>query len=231
MTIDAASADHVADESLIDVPAVRQVVSSTLRFHGRVWDVRTDVVDLGDGQQVERDVVQHPGAVGIVAVDDDLRVLLVRQYRHPVSAMLWEPPAGLLDVPGEDPLDAAARELFEEAGYRASTWSVLLDVFMTPGGSSEAVRLYLARGLTPVAEGERFAREGEERGMIARFVPLARVRAAVLAGELHSPLCTMGILAAATVLIDGTGGIGGTAGAEGLRSVDSPWFRAGAPSI
>jgi 8-oxo-dGTP pyrophosphatase MutT (NUDIX family) len=231
MTIDAGSAESSADEPLIDVPAVRHVVSSTLRFHGRVWDVRTDIVDLGDGQQVERDVVQHPGAVGIVAVDDDMRVLLVRQYRHPVSAILWEPPAGLLDIPGEDPLDAAARELFEEAGYRASTWSVLLDVFMTPGGSSESVRLYLARGLTPVAEGERFAGEGEEREMISRWVPLVRVRAAVLAGELHSPLCTMGILAAATVLIDGTAGTGGTSGAEGPRPVDSPWFRAGAPSI
>jgi len=220
MTIDAASADHFAGEPLIDVPAVRRVVSSTLRFHGRVWDVRTDIVDLGDGQQVERDVVQHPGAVGIVAVDDDLRVLLVRQYRHPVSAILWEPPAGLLDIPGEDPLDAAARELFEEAGYRAAKWSVLLDVFMSPGGSSESVRLYLARGLTPVAESERFVGEGEERGMVARFVPLLDVRAAVLAGELHSPLCTMGILAAATVLIDGT------AGSSDARPVDSPWLRA-----
>jgi 8-oxo-dGTP pyrophosphatase MutT (NUDIX family) len=195
-------------------------VSSTLRFHGRVWDVRTDIVDLGDGQQVERDVVQHPGAVGIVAVDDDLRVLLVRQYRHPVSAILWEPPAGLLDIPGEDPLDAAARELFEEAGYRAAKWSVLLDVVMSPGGSSESVRLYLARGLTPVAESERFVGEGEERGMVARFVPLLDVRAAVLAGELHSPLCTMGIQAAATVLIDGT------AGSSDARPVDSPWLRA-----
>ena len=224
MTIDAAP-DHSADELLIDIPVVRHVVNSTLRFHGRVWDVRTDTVDLGDGQQVERDVVQHPGAVGIVAVDDDLRVLLVRQYRHPVSAILWEPPAGLLDVPGEDPLDAAARELFEEAGYRAAEWSVLLDVFMTPGGSSESVRLYLARGLTPVAEGERFVGEGEERGMVARWVPLLQVRAAVLLGELHSPLCTMGILAAATVLIDGT------AGTDSPRPVDSPWLRAGSPSI
>ena len=82
-------------------------------------------------------MVVHPGAVGIIAVDDDLRVLLVQQYRHPVSALLWEPPAGLLDVAGEEPLAAAQRELFEEAGYRAARWSVLLDVFMSPGGSSE----------------------------------------------------------------------------------------------
>lgn len=208
-------------QSLVDAPVVRHVVSSTPRFHGRVWDVRTDVVDLGDGQQVERDVVRHPGAVGIVAVDEDLRVLLVHQYRHPVSALLWEPPAGLLDIAGEDPLDAAGRELFEEASYRASQWSVLLDVFATPGGSSESVRLYLARGLTPVAEADRHVGEGEERGMPTRWAALAKVRAAVLAGELHSPLCVMGILAAATVLIDGVGH---------TRPVESPWLRGGSPS-
>jgi len=204
------------DEPLVDVRVVRRVVSSTPRFRGRVWDVRTDIVDLGDGQQVERDVVQHPGAVGIVAVDDDLRVLLVHQYRHPVSAVLWEPPAGLLDIPGEDPLDAAARELFEEAAYRASQWSVLIDAFTTPGGSSESVRLYLARGLTPVPEAERHVGDGEERGMLTRWVALQQVRAAVLAGELHSPLCVMGVLAAASVLIDGV---------SEARPVASPWLR------
>jgi 8-oxo-dGDP phosphatase len=208
-------------EPVVDIPAVRRVVSSTQRFHGRVWDVRTDIVDLGDGQQVERDVVQHPGAVGIVAVDDDLRVLMVNQYRHPVSAVLWEPPAGLLDIPGEDPLDAAARELFEEAAYRASDWSVLIDAFTTPGGSSESVRLYLARGLTPVAEAERYVGDGEERGMLTRWVALQELRAAVFAGELHSPLGIMGILAAASVLIDGI---------SASRPVGSPWFRSGSPS-
>jgi 8-oxo-dGDP phosphatase len=213
--------DGLAHEPLVDAPDSRQVVSSTSRFHGRVWDVRTDIVDLGDGQQVERDVVQHPGAVGIVAVDEDLRVLLVYQYRHPVSAVLWEPPAGLLDIPGEDPLDAAARELFEEAAYRASQWSVLIDAFTTPGGSSESVRLYLARNLTPVAEADRHVGEGEERGMMTRWVALREVRAAVLAGELHSPLCIMGILAAASVLIDGVGH---------SRPVGSPWLRGGSAS-
>jgi 8-oxo-dGTP pyrophosphatase MutT (NUDIX family) len=208
-------------EPVVDTAVVRRVLKSMPRFHGRVWDVRTDLVDLGDGQQVERDVVQHPGAVGIVAVDEDLRVLLVHQYRHPVSAVLWEPPAGLLDIPGEDPLDAAARELFEEAAYRASHWSVLIDAFTTPGGSSESVRLYLARGLTPVAEADRHVGEGEERGMPTRWVALEEVRAAVLAGELHSPLCIMGILAAASVLLDGVGH---------TRPVASPWLRSGSRS-
>jgi len=203
---------------LADEAVHRDVVQSTLRFHGRVWDIRTDLVDLGDGEQVERDLVVHPGAVAIIAVDDDRQVLLVRQYRHPVSALLWEPPAGLLDIAGEEPLAAAQRELFEEAGYRASRWSVLLDVFMSPGGSGESVRLFLAQGLTPVAAAERFLGEAEERTMITRWVPLAEARADIFSGDLHSPLCVMGILAVTRVLVDGDGA---------TRPVESPWFRGG----
>jgi 8-oxo-dGTP pyrophosphatase MutT (NUDIX family) len=207
------------DAPLADAIADRQVVRSTQRFHGQVWDIRTELVDLGDGQQVERDLVAHPGAVGVIAVDDDQQVLLVQQYRHPVSSLLWEPPAGLLDIAGEEPLAAAQRELIEEAGYRASSWSVLLDVFMSPGGSSESVRLFLAQGLTPVTEAERFLGEAEERGMITRWVPLARVRTGLFSGDLHSPLCVMGILAATQVLVDGD---------ASTRPVGAPWFRGGA---
>lgn len=218
MTDTAAAGPRSADPPLADEVVHRQVVRSTPRFHGRVWDIRTDVVDLGDGEQVERDLVVHPGAVAIIAVDDDQQVLLVRQYRHPVAALLWEPPAGLLDVAGEDPLAGAQRELFEEAGYRASHWSVLLDVFMSPGGSSESVRLYLAQGLTPVSEAERFLGEAEERTMITRWVPLAEARAGMFSGDLHSPLCVMGILAVTRVLVDGD---------AATRPVESPWFRGG----
>jgi 8-oxo-dGTP pyrophosphatase MutT (NUDIX family) len=206
------------DSLLADETADRHVIHSTSRFKGRVWDIRTDLVDLGDGQQVERDMVVHPGAVAIIAVDDDLQVLLVQQYRHPVSSLLWEPPAGLLDVVGEDPLVAAQRELFEETGYRASRWSVLLDVFMSPGGSSESVRLFLAQDLTPVTDAERFLREAEERSMIVRWVPLERARDGLFSGDLHSPLCVMGILAVTRVLIDGD---------ASTRPVESPWFRGG----
>jgi len=211
--------DPSLDSPLADTAVERDVVRSTQRFDGRVWDVRTDLVDLGDGQQVERDLVVHPGAVGIIAIDDDQQILLVQQYRHPVSALLWEPPAGLLDVPGEDPLGAAQRELFEEAGYRASHWSVLLDVFMSPGGSGESVRLFLAQGLTPVAEAERFLGEAEERGMVIGWVPLERARGGVFAGDLHSPLLVMGVLAVSRVLGDGD---------AATRPVDAPWFRGGA---
>ena len=208
-----------ADSPLADAVANRQVVQSTQRFHGRVWDIRTDLVDLGDGEQVERDMVVHPGAVCIIAVDDDQQVLLVQQYRHPVSALLWEPPAGLLDVAHEEPLAAAQRELFEEAGYRAARWSVLLDVFMSPGGSSESVRLFLAQELTPVSEAERFLGEAEERTMVTRWVSLERARAGLFSGDLHSPLSVMGILAVTRVLIDGD---------ASTRPLESAWFRGGA---
>jgi 8-oxo-dGTP pyrophosphatase MutT (NUDIX family) len=202
----------------VDEFVKRRVLSSSRRFTGKVWNIRTDIVDLGDGQQVERDLIEHPGAVGIIAIDDDLRVLLVRQYRHPVSSMLWEPPAGLLDVAGEDPLDGAARELYEEAGYRADLWSVLIDAFTSPGGSSESIRTYLARGLTPVAEEDRFAGEDEERDMPTRWVPLLEARNLVFAGALHSPLAVMGILAAASILLP-------SAPPAHSRDVADPWYR------
>lgn len=195
----------------------RAVLRSEQRFDGRVLSVRTDRVDLGDGQQVERDIVVHPGAVGVVAVDDQMRVLLVHQYRHPVGAMLWEVPAGLLDVEGEDPADAAARELFEEGGYRAGTWSVLVDTFTSPGGSDEAARVYLARDLTEVPAEERHVGEDEEREMPIDWMPLADARAAVLDGRFHNALAIMGILAASAVLLDGV---------ATERDADAPWFRA-----
>jgi ADP-ribose pyrophosphatase len=207
---------RVAECELVDEAVDREVLHSERRFDGRVLGVRTDRVDLGDGQQVERDIVVHPGAVGVVAVDDQLRVLMVRQYRHPVAALLWEPPAGLLDVEGEDPADAAARELFEEAGYRAREWSVLVDAFSSPGGSDEAVRIYLARDLTEVPPEERHVGVDEERGMPTSWTPLAAAREAVLAGRLHNALGVMGILAAAAVLLDG---------APAERDSHAPWFR------
>jgi ADP-ribose pyrophosphatase len=218
MTAAPENVNESEDVELADVAVRREIVSSKPRFEGRVWSVRTDVVDLADGQKVERDVIAHPGAVGIIALDDDLQVLLVRQYRHPVSALLWEPPAGLLDVDGEDPLDAAARELYEEAGYRAREWSVLVDTFTSPGGSDEAARIYLARGLTEVAADERFSGEGEERDMPSIWFPLGAARDAVLQGQLHNPLGVIGILAAAAVFL------GNAMSLSQVRPAAAPWF-------
>jgi 8-oxo-dGDP phosphatase len=209
------AASMPVETDLVDAAEPRRVVSSRERFAGRVLSLRTDVVDLGDGQQVERDVIVHPGAVGIVAVDDELRVLLVHQYRHPVGSMLWELPAGLLDIAGERPLDAAARELFEEAGHRAREWGVLVDALSSPGGSDESVRVYLARGLSEVEADARFHGEGEERNMATAWFPLADARDAILAGRLHNALAVMGILAASAVLL----------GSAVARPTSAEWFR------
>ena len=144
---------------LRDAGEGRPVESSEVVHAGMVWDVVRDTVDLGDGGTVRREYVRHPGAVAVIALDDEDRVLLLRQYRHPVRLELWEPPAGLLDVPGEDPRAAAVRELAEEADLVADSWWQLVDFFTTPGGSDETVRIYLARGLRTVPEGERHVRE------------------------------------------------------------------------
>ena len=138
---------------LRDAAEPRRILGSELLVRGRVWDVRRDTIELGDGQTVVRDLVVHTGAVGVLALDEQGRLLLVRQYRHPVAMALWEPVAGLLDLPTEPPLEAARRELVEEAGLVAGRWDVLLDYESSPGGSSEALRLYLARGLAPAPGG------------------------------------------------------------------------------
>lgn len=168
-------------------------------FEGMVWDVRRDTVDLGEAGEVSREYVDHPGAVGVLAlreVDGRDQVLLIQQYRHPVGAFEWELPAGLLDVAGEPPWLGAARELHEEADLSASRWDVLIDYFGSPGGNSEALRIFLARDLTDVSEDERFSREGEERGMPVGWVDLDEAHEAVLAGQLHNPSAVTGILTA-----------------------------------
>ncbi len=131
-----------------DVPARWPMLSTARRFAGHVFSVRTDRVAMPDGEAADRDVVEHPGAVAVLALDGAERVLLIRQYRHPVGRFLWELPAGLRDVDGEPPLATAQRELVEEAGYRATSWLTLVDFFTTPGMSDERVRIFLARGLS-----------------------------------------------------------------------------------
>ena len=179
-----------------------------------VWDIARDTVDLGDGGVVKREYMQHTGAVGILALDDDGRVLFVEQYRHPVGMLLWELPAGLLDVAGEAPLDAAKRELAEEADLRAGRWDVLIDWFNSPGGTTEALRLYLARDLSAVPEAEQHQREAEELGMTVRWVPLEEARDAVLAGGLHNPGAVVGVLAACEARAQEW---------RTLRPADAPW--------
>jgi 8-oxo-dGTP pyrophosphatase MutT (NUDIX family) len=204
----------VADQPVADTPASYDVRSSDLLLRtGRVIDVRSDEVVLPDGSTATRDVVVHPGAVGIIALDDSDRVLLVQQYRHTVRQLLWEPPAGLLDEPGEDPLVAAQRELFEEAHHRAGRWDVLVDGFTSPGMTDEAIRVYLARDVRPADE-PRYEAVDEERDMPVRWVRLDEAVDGILAGRLHNPMAVMGLLAAARAR---------DAGFAGLRPADAPW--------
>jgi 8-oxo-dGTP pyrophosphatase MutT (NUDIX family) len=205
---------------LQDTPARRPVLDRKVPFHGKVWDVVTERVELGgDGESSEvvtRDFVASSGAVAVVAYRDPGEVLVLRQYRHPVGRELWEPPAGMLDVAGEDPLETARRELREEADLVADTWHVLVDVFTTPGGSSEALRIYLARDLTDVPVGQRFEREAEERDMEVRWIPLDEAVAAVVSGRFSSPTSVAGFLALDVAVRSGW---------ETLRPTDAPWAR------
>lgn len=186
----------VAGAGPADRPAPRPVLAHTDLHHGKIWDLVSETVDLGEAQVV-REFVDHPGAVAVIALDAEDRVLLLKQYRHPVRSELWEPPAGLRDVDGEPPHVTAARELAEEADLRAATWHLLTEFATSPGGSTERIGVYLARDLSEVPEAERFAREEEEAEMEPLWLPLDEAVGAVLAGRLHSPSAVVGVLAAA----------------------------------
>lgn len=200
-------------EAVADEPVSRPVVSSRVGFHGHKWDIRVDQVDFGT-TVVERDIMLHPGAVGIIAVDDDDRVLLIRQYRHPVAMALFEPPAGLLDVPGEPARVTAERELLEESGYTAGRWHTLVDYLNSPGGSSEAIRVFLARDLAPADGGRELTGEAEEAHLPRVWVDLDEARDLVLSGALGNSLAVLGILAAWASRADGW---------SSLRPADAPW--------
>jgi ADP-ribose pyrophosphatase len=208
---------HEAAESapsLIDVPGSRAITSRKVLVRGAKWDVVTDQVELDAQTRVARDVVVHPGAVGVVALDDDERVTLIRQYRHPVAADLWEIPAGLLDEPGESPWSTAQRELIEEVGLTASTWHTLVDLYSSPGMSSEIVRVYVARGLSDVDAAKRPEPQDEERFLVVRRVRLDDAVAHVMAGHIHNSLAVAGLLAAHESRRQGW---------RGLRPADAEW--------
>jgi len=186
-------------EPVEDVKESWSVVSSTEQTRNRLIAVRTDKVRMPDDQTAERSVVTHPGAVAILALDDADRVLMIRQYRHPVGRLLWEIPAGLRDGDGESPLRTAQRELFEETGYRAREWQTLVDYFSSPGFSTERLRIFLARGLEP-AGGRPHQRQHEEKFIVTEWVPLAEAVRLALDGKLHNGPAVMGVLAASAAL-------------------------------
>ncbi|MDJ1372388.1 NUDIX domain-containing protein [Gulosibacter molinativorax] len=176
-----------------DIPEDHEVLESSTPYRGWVWNLRAETVRYGDGE-LQREFIDHTGAVQIIALDEEDRVLFIRQYRHPVRSRTWEIPGGLLDAPGESALEAAKRELAEEADYSASHWAVLVDFWTTPGGSSESIRVYLARGLKPT--GETFARTHEEADIEVAWIPLEDAVDAILRGDIHNPAVSVGILAA-----------------------------------
>jgi 8-oxo-dGDP phosphatase len=200
--------------NIADVPEQWPVASSAELLRTRLIAVRSDKVRFPDNQIAEREVVIHPGAVAVLALDQDDRILLIRQYRHPVGRLLWEIPAGLRDVAGEDPFLTAQRELKEEAGYRARDWLVLVDYFSSPGFSTERLRIYLARDLELVPQAERdFIPEHEEAFLLTGWLPLDDAVAKVFAGELHNGVTALGILA---------GYAARSRGFARLRPADSP---------
>ncbi|MEU7332080.1 MULTISPECIES: NUDIX hydrolase [unclassified Streptomyces] len=197
-----------------DTPEEWQVTATVTPFTGNKTSVRTDQVVMPDGSVHGRDYQVHPGSVAVLAIDDEDRVIVLRQYRHPVRHRLWEIPAGLLDIPGENPLHAAQRELYEEAHVKAEDWRVLTDVYTTPGGCDEAVRIFLARDLSE-AEGERYAVAEEEADMEQARVPLDELVRSVVAGDLHNNCLVVGVLALTAVRAgDGVGS---------LRPAEAPW--------
>jgi len=195
-----------------DLPQDGWPVAGTAE-HFRNWliSVRTDKVVMPDSHQVERTVITHMGAVAILALDEQDRVLMIRQYRHPVARQLWEIPAGLRDVTGEALADTARRELLEETGHVASDWQVLLDSYSSPGIITERMRVFLARGLQPADSG--YQRHGEEKFLETAWVPLADAVAGALAGKLHNGATVQGILAGYVASLDRY---------SGLRAADAP---------
>ncbi|MGN8027129.1 NUDIX domain-containing protein [Microbacterium sp. 22242] len=181
------------EHELCDEQFDPEVVATAEVYRGAVWSVCEDHVLYG-GREIVRQYLDHPGAVAIVAIDDEERVLLIQQYRHPIRSRDWELPAGLLDVVGEDPMGAARRELAEEADLVAEAWEPLVSAYTTPGSNSEIVHLYLATGLS--ATPEAFDREDEEADIRPAWIPLSEAADGVLAGRLRNGILAIGVLAA-----------------------------------
>ncbi|MFH7598511.1 NUDIX hydrolase [Streptomyces racemochromogenes] len=193
-----------------------ETLSTGRPFQGAKTAVDSDEVRMPDGSVARRDYQVHPGSVCVLALDGEGRVLVINQYRHPVRRRLWELPAGLLDVPGENPLHAAQRELYEEAHVKAGEWRVLTDFYASPGGSDEAVRIFLARDVSD-ADGERYQDvSSEEADMRVEWVEREALVRGVLAGDLSNPALVTGVLAV-------TAALASEGGLDALRPAESPW--------
>ena len=211
------AAEERTEPPLRDLPDRRPVAAHHRLHKGMVWDLVRDTVDFADGVRFDREYVWHTGAVAVLAVDDQDRVLMIRQYRHPVGHSLWEIPAGLLDLEGEPPHIAAARELAEETGYDPGQMQTLVDLRPSPGGNDEVIRVYLASGVR--ASSEDFERTHEEAELISRWVPLSEAVSAVLEGRITNGTTVSALLALQVLRGAGTGGAAVT-----LRAADAPFM-------
>jgi len=180
--------DGLSDQ-LVDLP----VASSEVVFDGAIWNVRRDRLAYASGE-ITREYIDHPGAVAVLVLDDQDRVCLIRQYRHPIRTREWELPAGLLDFAGESALAAAQRELAEEVDLVADDWALLSDFHTSPGGSNESLRVYLARGVSDAHE--VFDRTDEESEIEKRWVALDEVVDAVLGRRVQNSILAIAVLAA-----------------------------------
>ena len=192
-------------------PHEYRVLSSETVYEGRVIRLVRDTVTMPGGGDSVREVVRHPGAVAVVALDDEGRVVLLRQYRHPVGSYLWELPAGLRDEDGEPPLETARRERAEEVRLAAARWSLLTSHYSSPGCCDEQVLIYLAEELSDVDLPDGFTAEHEELDMTVERVPLDDAVQRVFDGDVRNVSAVVGLLAAAQL----------RAGKVRLRDVDA----------
>lgn len=200
-----------------DQPTSWEVAAHQVLASGRVSSFVQDRIVTPSGEEIDRQYVTHPGAVAVIAWDEDAdAIAVVTQYRHPVQMSMVEPPAGLLDIDDEPWLTAAQRELAEEAELQAARWDVLTDICTTPGACQESLRIFLARDISEAARPEGFVIEGEEAHMTANWLPRAELVDAVFAGQLQSPTMVAGIMALETARVSGR--------LDSLRPTSSEWL-------
>ncbi len=206
---------ELAADEVTDVPQAWPVTAHQVLGSGAVSDFVNDAVTIPDGSTMQRQYLLHPGAVGVIAWDENDRIAVVRQYRHPVGFRLVEPPAGLLDADGESWTSAAERELAEEAGLKAARWQVLVDLFTTPGACQETLRIYLARDLSGAPAPDDFVAHHEEAHMDLCWARRADLVDAILAGKLQNPTMVSGVLALEVARLSGR--------LDDLREADASW--------
>ncbi|MGL5405709.1 MAG: NUDIX domain-containing protein [Propionibacteriaceae bacterium] len=206
-------------DDLIDVPQAWPIVARVPGPKVPVFSVLSDQVTTPSGETMVRTYLDHPGAVAVLAINDDQQIAVLRQYRHPAGLTMIEPIAGLLDNGDEDPLAAARRELAEEAMLEADEWRVLVDFFGSAGSSTESIRIFAARGLRPCACPTGFLVEDEEADMEQGWATIPDLLDAIFSGRCENGTLISGVLALAAAQHRG--------GWEQLRAPDALWLARG----